>query len=84
MICKNFPSIQLGSDESDFTDKIAEFRDKEDEWPEDWGDDKQKAFDENGFNLLHYSIVKGYSNAVTMLLQDLKFGKSHVHGCSKY
>ena len=45
----------------------------EEEFPEDWGDDKHEFFDENGWNLLHYSVMKGYGNAVEVLLED--FGK---------
>lgn len=64
--------LQLGSDEGDFTDKIIE-----EEFPEDWGDvdDKQEIFDENGWNMLHYSILKGYGNAVTVLVEEQEFGK---------
>ena len=47
----------------------------EEEFPEDWGDDKHEFFDENGWNLLHYSVMKGYGNAVGVLLEDLEFGK---------
>ena len=50
----------------------------EEDFPADWGDhdDKQEIIDENGWNLLHYSIIKGFSNAVTVLVEEQDFGKS--------
>ena len=67
-------AIQIADNEDDFTDKIIEFRD--DGWPEDWDEDIQEVFDENGWNLLHYSIMKGYSILVKRLVEeDPKFGK---------
>ena len=66
-------AMQIADNEDDFTDKIIEFRD--DGWPEDWDEDIQEVFDENGWNLLHYSIMKGYGSAVTVLIEDLEFGK---------
>ena len=62
--------LQLGDDEDDFTDAIVE-----ENYPSDWGEIND-VFDENGLNILHYSILKCYSNAVTVLLEDLDFGKS--------
>ena len=50
---------------------------EEEEFPKDWGDDKHEFVDENGWNLLHYSVMKGFSNAVTVLVEDLEFGKFH-------
>ena len=64
--------LQLGDDDNgDFTDKVINA-----EFPADWGDDVLEIYDENGWNLLHYSVLKGYSNAVTVLVEDLDFGKS--------
>jgi len=63
----------LGSDEIDFGEKIKEFRDEG--WPEDWDGNEQEIFDENGLNILHYSVMKGYDEAVTVLVEDLDFGK---------
>lgn len=65
--------LQLGSDEGDFTDKLIE-----EDFPEDWGDDKHEFFDENGWNLLHYSVLKGFGNAVTVLVEDYEFGKFFI------
>ena len=50
----------------------------EEDFPADWGDhdDIQEIIDENGWNLLHYSILKGFSNAVTVLVEEQGFGKS--------
>ena len=73
MICVYSLSPQLlGDDEGEFTDKILE-----NDFPEDWGDDIREVFDENGWNLLHYSILKGFSNAVQVLVEELDevFGK---------
>ena len=47
---------------------MAEFRD---EWPEDYA---QEVYDENGMNILHYCIVKGYGEAINELLDNIEFG----------
>ena len=71
-VCSVYPQL-LGEDEGEFTDKILES-----DLPEDWGDNMLEMFDENGWNLLHYSILKGFSTTVQVLVEDLdeNFGKS--------
>ena len=78
MICVCSFSLQLlGAEEGDFTDKIIDS-----DFPEDWEvDDIHEEFDENGWNLLHYSVLKGFSNAVQVLVEDLDFGKSQFYFC---
>jgi len=62
----------LGGNETNFTEKVAVFRD--DGWPEDWEEEPEKVYDQNGMNILHYCIVKGYGEAINELLDDLEFG----------
>ncbi|XP_065920146.1 transient receptor potential cation channel subfamily A member 1-like isoform X2 [Dysidea avara] len=62
----------LGRNETKFTEKVAEFRD---EWPEDYA---QEVYDENGMNILHYCIVKGYGEAINELLDNIEFDADYV------
>ena len=50
-----------------------EFRDGD--WPEDWKEEPEEEYDENGMNFLHYCIVKGYGEAINELLDNMGFGK---------
>jgi len=52
---------------------VVEFR--EDGWPEDWEEEPEAMYDENGMNILHYCIVHGYGEAINGLVDDLGFGK---------
>ena len=65
--------LQLGSDGGYFAEKL-----KKKEFPEDWGNDEQKFLDENGLNLLHYCILKGFGDAVKALVKDFEFGKFFI------
>ena len=62
---------QLLDDEGGgIADKIID-----EEFPDDW-DDNVHEFDENGWNLLHYSVLRGFSGAVQVLVEDRDdFGK---------
>jgi len=63
----------LGRNETRFTEKVVEFRDEE--WPENYA---QEEYDENGMNILHYCIIKGYGEAVNELLDNLGFGNEQI------
>jgi len=63
----------LGRNETKFIEKVVEFRDEE--WPEDYA---QEEYDENGINILHYSIIKGYGDTVNELLDNLGFGNEQI------
>ncbi|XP_065883624.1 transient receptor potential cation channel subfamily A member 1-like isoform X2 [Dysidea avara] len=62
---------QYGANETEFTEKVVEFRDGD--WPEDWKEEPEEEYDENGMNFLHYCIVKGYGEAINELLDNMGF-----------